>query len=126
VLLLQIVLFAAGGYRYPSFVPAATVALYSIPIGMVGIVFLYKAVTKRNVLWADILTFVLVIALAQAIFIGLLVQLAPNPATIVIATVFLAGIIAAFLRFTVRPPSEPDTFIDPLTQRYGERGHNTP
>src|SRR5690625_180398 len=48
VVLLQIILFAAGGYQYPAFLPAATIALYSLPISMIGIVFLYKSITDRK------------------------------------------------------------------------------
>ena len=53
VVLLQVILFALGGYHYPAFIPAATVAIYSLPISMIGIVWLYKAFTKRNILWLD-------------------------------------------------------------------------
>lgn len=121
-ILLQALLFAAGGYQYPAFIPAATVALYSLPISMVGLVFLYKMITKRNVLWLDIGVF-FVIAVAQTLFVLVLEQLAATSVTIVFAVLFLAGLIAAFLRFTVRPPEEPDVFIDPITQKYGIHAH---
>jgi hypothetical protein len=123
VALLQIVLFVAGGYRYPSFIPAATIALYSLPISMIGIVFLYKSITKRNVLWLDIAAFFVVIAVAQALFALLMEQLDPSWATVTLASLFLAGLLVAFFRFTLRPPTEPDVFRDPLTQKYGLHAH---
>src|SRR5690606_4783951 len=46
VVLLQATLFALGGYQYTAFIPAATVAIYSLPVSMIGIVWLYKALTK--------------------------------------------------------------------------------
>lgn len=120
---LQVVLFALGGWSIPSFVPAAAVSLYSIPIAMIGIVFVYKVFTKRNLLWLDIVVFALVVALAQVIFVLTLEQLAATAATVVIAALFLAGLIASVLVFTLNPPAEPDVFIDPLTSRYGLHGH---
>jgi len=122
-LLLQLVLFAAGGHRYPAFVPAATVALYAIPVAMVGLVFLYKHFVKRNRVWIDITVFGVVIAIAQAVFVDLLVRLDAGVGTVIAAVCFVAGLLTAFLRFTLRPPPETDVFIDPITGRYGLDGH---
>ena len=121
--LLQIVLFAAGGYQYLSFIPAATVALYSLPISMLGIVFLYKSITKRNILWLDITSFFVIIAVAQTLFVLVLEQLDASWVTVVLSGCFLVGLLIASLRFTLRPPNEPDAFIDPLTQKYGLHAH---
>jgi len=123
VALLQIILFASGGYQYASFIPAATIALYSLPISMLGLVFLYKSITKRNVLWLDILAFFAIIAIAQTLFVLILEQLDPTWLTIAFASVFLLGLLMAFLRFTLKPPAEPDMFIDPLNQKYGLEAH---
>ena len=123
VLLLQTVLFSLGGYQVSSFIPAATIALYSIPVSMVGLVFLYKSVTKRNVLWLDISIFFVCIAIAQSIFVLILGQLSPTTGTVVISGLFLVGLVVAFLLFTFRPPKEPDVFVDPINKRYGLRAH---
>lgn len=123
VFLLQVVLFAIGGYQYPSFIPAATIALYSLPISMVGIVYLYKMLTKRNILWIDITVFFVIIALAQVLFTLVLRDLNASMPTVVISAVFLVGIVVSFLVFTVRPPKEPDLFIDPINQHYGLKAH---
>jgi hypothetical protein len=123
VMLLQGFLFLAGGNQFLAFVPAATISLYSIPITMVGLVFLYKTISKRNILWLDISLFFVVIAVAQSLFVLLLEQLRPTTATVVLAILFLVGLIAAFLRFTFRPPQEPDVFIDPTNKRYGMQAH---
>ncbi len=123
VFLLQIVLFSLSGYNIFSFIPAATIALYSIPVSMVGLVFLYKSVSKRNILWLDISIFFVCIAIAQSIFVLLLGQLAPTPGTVVMSSLFLLGLIVAFLLFTFRPPREPDVFLDPIKKDYGLRAH---
>ena len=123
VFLLQIVLFSLGGYQIPAFIPAATVALYSIPVSMVGLVFLYKSVTKLNILWLDISIFFVCIAIAQSIFVLVLGQLAPTSGTVVLSSLFLLGLVVAFLLFTFRPPKEPDLFLDPINKKYGLRAH---
>ena len=123
VFLLQIVLFSLGGYQIPAFIPAATVALYSIPVSMVGLVFLYKSVTKRNILWLDISIFFVCIAIAQSIFVLVLGQLAPTSGTVVLSSLFLFGLVVAFLLFTFRPPKETDLFLDPINKKYGLRAH---
>jgi hypothetical protein len=123
VLLLQLGLFIAGGFQFSSFIPAATISLYSIPISMIGLVYLYKAVSKRNILWIDISVFFLVIAISQVVFALLLQELDSSFATILISTAFLVGLVVAFLRFSARPPREPDVFIDPTNKKYGLRAH---
>lgn len=123
MVLLFIVLAALGGWREPAFVPAATIALYSIPVSMIGIEFLAKAILGRNVLAVDIALFCVSMILAQALFAVTLIQLAADGLSIALAAAFLAGLLAAFLRFTLRPPREPDFFIDPLNRRYGLGGH---
>ena len=123
VFFLQVVLFASGGYQYTSFIPAATIALYSIPVSMIGLVFAYKAVTKKNILWLDISIFFVCIAIAQSSFVLIFDQLNPTGGTIVMATLFLFGLIVAFLLFTLRPPKEPDVFLDPIKKDYGLRAH---
>ena len=123
VMLAQLALFLSGGHQNPSFIPAATIALYSIPISMVGLVFAYKTLTKRNILWVDITVFFMTIAIAQTLFILVLDQLRPTLATIIFAVFFLLGLIVAFGLFTLRPPREPDPFIDPLNQKYGLSAH---
>ena len=123
VFLLQSVLFALGGFQYSSFVPAATIALYSIPVSMVGLVFIYKSVTKRNILWLDISIFFVCIAIAQSIFVLVFEQLSPTAGTVVMSLLFLVGLVVAFLLFTLRPPKEPDVFLDPINKDYGLRAH---
>jgi len=126
VVLLHGVMFVLGGHRYPAFVPAATVAIYSLPVSLTGIVWLYKALTKRNILWLDITVFAVVILLAQFIFVQLPQQLQADRLTVALAVPYLLGILGAFWRFSLRPPSEPDVFFDPITAEYGLKGRSHP
>ena len=93
---------------------------------MVGLVFIYKWFTKRNILWLDISIFFVCIAIAQSIFVLVLEQHAATSGTVVISVLFLAGLVVAFLLFTFRPPKEPDVFLDPIKKEYGLRAHPDP
>jgi hypothetical protein len=123
VFVLQLVLYSLGGFQYNSFIPAATIALYSIPVAMVGLVLGYKSITKRNVLWLDITIFFVCVAIAQAVFVIIFQQLAATLETVILATLFLSGLVGAFLVFTRHPPKEPDMFMDPTNKEYGLRAH---
>lgn len=123
VFFLYTVLFIFGGYQYPAFLPAATTALLSLPISMVGLVFGYKMLTRRNILWLDISLFFVVIAIGQTLFVSLLKDLAASGITIGLSVFFLTGLVIAFLRFTISPPEEPDVFVDPTNKKYGIQAH---
>jgi hypothetical protein len=50
-------------------------------------------------------------------------QLEPTAGTLVMAGLFLLGLVVAFLLFTFRPPKEPDVFLDPIRNDYGLKAH---
>lgn len=123
VLLWFAALFALGGWQIPGFVPATAIALYSVPVTMIAIVFGYKAIARKNVLWIDILSFFVTVAVALLIFALTATELAASGWSIALSLVFLMILGIAFARFTHRPPAEPDFFIDPLNKRYGLEAH---
>lgn len=123
VLTLYVVEFALGGYGIGSFIPAKTIALCSIPMSMMAIVFSYKYFAKKNILAVDISAFLVTIAIAQVISTQLMNQLSANLLTIIISLCFLVFIIIAFLVSTRHSPKESDLFKDPLTSKYGLKGH---
>lgn len=120
---LYLIEFLLGGWAQPAFIPAKTVALYSVPIFMVSIVFSYKHFTRKNILFVDIGSFLLSIIVAQVLCSLVLSQLVADGWIIAISLVFLLFIFLAFLMFTRRPPREPDFFRDPITKKYGYKGH---
>jgi len=122
-LILYITEFALGGWKIASFIPAKTVSLWVILIFMVGSVFLYKYFTKRNILALDIGLFGTTILIAQTVGTTLLLDLSASWITIALSMIFLAFIIIPFVRFTLNPPEEPDIFKDPITNKYGIKGH---
>jgi hypothetical protein len=123
VFLLYVVEFVLGGYNISSFIPAKTIALYTIPISMVAIVFGYKHFAKKNILAIDISAFLITIAISQVACSLLMRQLSADFITIIISLCFLVFIIIAFLVSTRHSPKETDLFKDPITSKYGLRGH---
>jgi surface polysaccharide O-acyltransferase-like enzyme len=121
--ILYIIEFALGGWRIASFIPAKTIALYVVVIFMISSVFAYKHFTKRNILALDIGLFGLTITIAQILGINLLRELSPSLLTVTISMFFLIFIVTAFVQFTLKPPTEPDIFKDPITNKYGLKGH---
>ena len=115
--------YALGGYAISSFIPSCTISLYIVPITMVSTVFLYKHFVKRNILWVDISLFLVTITIAQVVSHLILDELSASILTNVISFAFLFFILTAFLVFTTNPPKEPDIFKDPLTEKYGIKGH---
>jgi len=123
IFLLSLVEFILGGYNHASFIPAKTVSLYAIPISMLAIVFSYKHFTKKNILFIDISAFLLTIIISQATSSLVMSQLNADGWLVLISAVFLAFIFLAFIMFTKKPPKEPDFFRDPITSKYGIKGH---
>lgn len=123
VAFLYLLEFIFGGYKMMSFVPAATVALYVVPISMVAIVFSYKRITKKNILALDISAFFVTILVAQFVFNMILTQLNANAFMVGISVIFLVFIVSAFVTYTKSPPSDSDIFKDPITDKYGIKGH---
>lgn len=123
VLLLTIIEFTLGGYSHLPFIPAKTIALYSIPVSMVAFVFAYKHLTRKNILFLDILAFLLSVALAQVIGSLILSQLDANLWTVALSTLFFLILVTSFVLFTLRPPKETDLFRDPITDEYGLKAH---
>lgn len=116
-------LFAFGGWRLPSFVPAATIGLYAVPVTMIAIVFGYKSLLRRNILWIDILSFFVTVAVSVMVFALVVTELHASGWTIALSVLFLIALAVAFTRFTLSAPAEPDLFIDPLNARYGLDAH---
>lgn len=62
----------------------------------------------ENILWIDILSFFVTVAVALLIFALTATELAAGRWSIALSMVFLMILGIAFARFTHRPPAEPD------------------
>jgi len=115
--------YALGGYKLASFIPAKTIALYLIVITILGLVFLYRIFSKKNILFLDIGIFLLAIIASQYVGAELINQITPSNEIIVISFAFILLLVFGFIRFTHFPPRGSDIFLDPITKRYGIKGH---
>lgn len=123
ILIWLIVLFALGGWSVTGFVPAATIALYSVPVTMIAVVFGYKRIARRNILFIDILSFFITVGVALMVFALVATELVASAWTIALSFAFLIALGIAFTRYTIAPPAEPDFFVDPTNARYGLDAH---
>ncbi len=109
--------FYLGRY-FRNFFFAKAVGIYSIPIFIALIFYSYTAILGHEILWVDILTFVIAIAISQLISHNLSkIQTLPRW----LNTLGLALIVilaAAFIIFTYYPPHLP-IFLDSVTGQYG-------
>lgn len=123
VFLLAVVEFVFGGWKIGSFIPAKTIALYSIPVLMIAIIYAYKFFTKKNILAIDILTFLITIAVSQVVGSLIMPRLEANIWLTAFSLLFLLILIISFLMLTKYPPKDSDFFKDPITKKYGFKGH---
>ena len=118
MLLYSIVEYFGIGSRYPNFIGAKTLGIVFGMLAIVAIFYTYTGIVGRHFLWADILTFVLGVAVAYAYSWRTIHQAdagaVPQLVTILIALV----LIACFAIFTFYPPRIP-LFWDPVDKGYG-------
>src|SRR5690625_7726375 len=86
---------------------------------MIATVFAYKRFAGRNILYLDILMFIITMLMSLMLFVLLSAELMASPLTTGLSVLFLLVLLIAFGTYTLRPPAEPDFFIDPTNQRYG-------
>lgn len=106
------------GSKYDNFIPAKAVGIIAGMITIVVLFYSYTGLVGRNYLWADILTFIIGVAVAsflsyRLIESGLQFSYLPSAMLILIAL--------CFILFTFRPPHIA-LFQDPKSKRYGIDG----
>ncbi|MBC7330577.1 hypothetical protein H5T88_09495 [bacterium] len=104
--------------RPENFFLAKATGIYSMPLLIIMIFYSYKAVLGKNLLFLDILTFVIAVVIGQMVsykmmFIGNLPRVCDK-----IAVIFIILLLFAFAIFTFYPP-HIFLFQDPITLRYG-------
>lgn len=100
------------GHYFSSFITARTIGCIAGMMFIVISFYTYSGIIGRNLLWADILTFFLGVALCYCLSWHLtLTKKAGNIHTNVLCIFFLLFLVSLFFYFTANPPKLP-LFID--------------
>jgi hypothetical protein len=106
------------GRSAKNFPLAKTLGICLIPITIVVLFYSYVAILGRDLLIADILTFVVAVIVGQLVGSKLLMT-SPLPERLNrLAPIALAVVAILFILFTFHPPQSP-LFRDPVTGGYG-------
>ncbi len=118
MVLFSIVEYFVIGKDYPNFIPAKALGILLGIIAIVVIFYTYTGILGKHYLWADILTFILGVAVAYTYSWKITNKqpIATNAQIIGILLVFV--LILNFAVFSFCPPHIP-IFLDPVTKSYG-------
>jgi hypothetical protein len=123
LLILPMVLFSIAEYfaigkDYPNFIPAKALGMILGMIAIVVIFYTYTGILGSHYLWADILTFILGVAVAYAYSWKNINKQPIGTNAQVIGILIIFVLILSFAVFSLYPPHIP-IFLDPVTNSYG-------
>lgn len=118
-LLISIVEFCLAGRRLPGFFDAKAAGAVAGLGTIVALFYTYSGIIGKNYLWADILTFIIGVAVAYAVSLRRLKTYRKSERGFgVPGVIILALFLVAFVVFTFYPP-HIGLFLDPVTGGYG-------
>ena len=123
MLLYSIVEYFAIGNQFPNFIAAKTLGLVFGLLAIVAIFYTYTGIVGQHFLWADILTFILGVAVAYTYSWRAIHQADAGMTSQFVAIMIVLVLVACFIIFTFYPPHIP-LFLDPVTKIYGVSGKN--
>ncbi len=118
MLLYSIVEYFAVGKHYPNFIVAKALGIVFGMIAIVAIFYTYTGIVGKHFLWADILTFVLGVAVAY-LYSWEIINKQPISLNSQITGIILVLVLTfCFAIFTFSPP-QIQLFLDPVNKGYG-------
>lgn len=118
MLLFSSVEYFVIGKNYPNFIPAKALGMLLGMIAIVIIFYTYTGILGKNYLWADILTFVLGVAVAYLYSWQIINKQPIGTSANVIGIILVLVLTLCFVLFSFDPPHIP-LFLDPVTKSYG-------
>lgn len=118
LLLFSIVEFLFIGKGYSNFVAAKALGIFLGMIAIVVIFYTYTGILGNHYLWADILTFVLGVAVAYLHSWRIVNKQPIGSNSDIIGIILVLILTSCFAIFTFDPPHIP-LFFDPVTKSYG-------
>ncbi len=106
------------GRKNHNFWIAKTVALYIIPLTIIIVFYLVKAITGNHYIWLDISLFVIAIALSQIVSYKIITSTKDYSKYKIPSLILLIILTIAFSLFTYFPP-KLELFKDTTTNTYG-------
>ena len=103
---------------FRNFFWAKAIGIYSIPIVIAIIFYSYTTILGDEILWVDILTFIIAVAICQLISYHLSKIKELTWWFNILGLALLVILAAAFVIFTYYPPHLP-VFLDSVTGKYG-------
>ena len=103
---------------FKSYLVAKCCGLYLLMGGMIGFYYTYTAAAGRNILWVDLLSAALLLALAQLVSYRMTVYSRRAAEFFAPAVMLILLYYLMFFSFTVFPP-RVGLFSDPRSGRYG-------
>lgn len=118
MLLFSIVEYFAVGKNYPNFIVAKTLGIVLGMLAILVVFYTYTGIVGQNFLWADILTFILGVAVAYAYSWQIINKADVGMSSQIVAILIALVLVACFTIFTFFPPHIP-LFLDPVSKDYG-------
>jgi hypothetical protein len=122
MVLFSIVEYFVVGKDYPNFIPAKALGILLGMIAILAIFYTYTGILGKNYLWADILTFILGVAVAYAYSWKIIKKQPIGASSQIIGIIIVFILILSFAVFSFYPPHIP-MFLDPVTKSYGPSSH---
>ncbi|HEX3037856.1 MAG TPA: DUF6512 family protein [Oscillospiraceae bacterium] len=122
MVLFSIVEYFAVGKNYTNYIPAKALGILLGMITIVVIFYTYTGILGKNYLWADILTFILGVAVAYAYSWKMIHKPLIDTDSQIIGIMIILILILSFALFSYYPPHIP-IFLDPVTKNYGPSSH---
>lgn len=86
---------------------------------IITVFYFYTAISQKDLIWADIMTFILAVTVSYLFSYYYLNMNKKAPVSIVISGWFvLLLLVFSFMYFTYKPPHCP-LFLDPISKKYG-------
>jgi len=120
MVLFSIVEYFAIGKNYPNFIAAKALGIVLGMIAIVAIFYTYTGILGNHFLWADILTFILGVAIAYLYSWRIINKQPIGPIAQIIGIILVVMLALCFVILTFSPPHIP-IFLDSVTKSYGNQ-----
>ena len=118
MVLFSIVEYFAIGKDYPNFIPAKAFGILFGMVAIVAIFYTYTGILGKHYLCADILTFILGVAVAYVYSWKIINKQPIGTSSQIIGITTILILILSFAVFSFYPPHIP-IFLNPVTKNYG-------